>query len=134
MISCRFMIYQDRDIFVEWEKSEIPWVKIFTKKPYKEITEVPERLRSKLWKSYELTEKEMISFFRPCKINMASFGNYVPRVHIHVMARFDNDTFFPEPVWGRKQRQGSVECGDFEIFEKLLSRAFMEAFASVSRD
>ncbi|BBG64781.1 diadenosine tetraphosphate (Ap4A) hydrolase and other HIT family hydrolases [Hydrogenimonas sp.] len=64
----------------------MPWVKIFTKPPYKELTEVPDALRAKLWRAYGLTESEMISFFRPDKINMASFGNYLPRVHMHVMA------------------------------------------------
>ncbi|WP_300363554.1 HIT family protein [Hydrogenimonas sp.] len=115
-------IYEDSDLYIEWERADIPWVKIFTREPFKELTECPDALRSRLWRVYETVEKAMIDYFRPDKINMASFGNYVPRVHIHVMARFENDTHFPEPMWGKKQRESRLDLPDFEGFEKLLLR------------
>lgn len=40
----------------------------------------------------------------PTKINLASFGNVVPHLHWHVIARFDWDSHFPQPVWGQAQR------------------------------
>ncbi len=126
-------IYEDEDIFVEQEAAEVPWVKIFTKVPYKELTEVPDELRAKLWIAYETVERRMISFFRPDKINMASFGNYVPRVHIHVMARFKEDSFFPEPMWGTKQRDSHVEFGDFEEFAKELRADLRKLFKESER-
>ncbi len=122
------MIYEDADIYLEWEESEIPWIKIFTQSPYKEITECPDALRAKLWKAYEIVEEAMIEYFRPDKMNMASFGNYVPRVHIHAMARFKEDSFFPEPMWGTKQREGRVQLPDFEPFETMLSQRLHEQF------
>ena len=33
------------------------------------------------------------------KINIATFGNVVPQLHIHIIARFKNDLTFPKPVW-----------------------------------
>jgi diadenosine tetraphosphate (Ap4A) HIT family hydrolase len=113
-------IYADADIFIEWEPSDIPWVKVFTHQPYKELTECPPALRRKLFELYEIVEKAMIDYFKPTKMNMASFGNYLPRVHIHIMARFENDTHFPEPMWGRKQRESTLDLPDFEGFETLL--------------
>ncbi|KQI25084.1 histidine triad (HIT) protein, partial [Campylobacter coli CVM 41963] len=50
-------------------------------------------------------EKAMIEFYKPEKINIASFANYVPRVHFHIMARFKEDAFFPECMWGKQQRE-----------------------------
>lgn len=41
---------------------------------------------------------------RPTKINLASLGNVVPHLHWHVIARFDWDSRFPQPVWGSAQR------------------------------
>lgn len=41
---------------------------------------------------------------RPTKINLASLGNVVPHLHWHVIARFDWDSHFPQPVWGSVQR------------------------------
>jgi diadenosine tetraphosphate (Ap4A) HIT family hydrolase len=40
----------------------------------------------------------------PTKINLASLGNMVPHLHWHVIARFDWDSHFPQPVWGARQR------------------------------
>jgi diadenosine tetraphosphate (Ap4A) HIT family hydrolase len=44
------------------------------------------------------------------KINIASFGNLLPQVHWHIMARFETDSYFPEPMWGQKQRACSMAC------------------------
>ncbi len=121
------MIYEDDDIYIEWEPGEIPWVKIFTKEPCKEITECPEALQAKLWRVYRIVERAMIDYFAPDKINMASFGNYVPKVHIHVMARFETDSHFPEPMWGEKQREARLSLPDFKGFETLLQTRLKES-------
>jgi len=34
------------------------------------------------------------------KMNVASLGNMVPQLHIHIIARFKNDEAWPGPVWG----------------------------------
>ncbi|MBF0136105.1 MAG: HIT domain-containing protein [Magnetococcales bacterium] len=38
--------------------------------------------------------------FHPDKLNVASLGNMVPQLHIHVIARFQTDAAWPHPVWG----------------------------------
>jgi diadenosine tetraphosphate (Ap4A) HIT family hydrolase len=40
----------------------------------------------------------------PTKINLAALGNMVPHLHWHVIARFDWDSHFPQPIWGTRQR------------------------------
>ena len=117
------IIYEDFSLWVEKEESEVPWLKIFTKEPYKELSNVPLGLRKKLWKTYDLIEYEMIHYYRPKKINMASFANRLPRVHIHVMARFEEDSYFPEPMWGEKQREGKVKLPPEEEFHKRVFNA-----------
>jgi diadenosine tetraphosphate (Ap4A) HIT family hydrolase len=64
----------------------------------------------------------MLSFFKPKKINIASFGNYMPHVHWHIMARFEEDSYFPEPIWGEKQREGSYKLEKFDEFLELLKQ------------
>ncbi|MGA7800800.1 MAG: HIT family protein [Gammaproteobacteria bacterium] len=34
------------------------------------------------------------------KINIAALGNQVPQLHIHHVARYENDPAWPRPVWG----------------------------------
>ena len=38
--------------------------------------------------------------FKPDKLNIATIGNVVPQMHVHIIARFKNDTLFPKTVWG----------------------------------
>ena len=116
-------IYEDDEIFIQKEESEIPWIKIFTKEPYRELGDVPKGLRNKLWNVYDIVESEMKNYYHPKKINMASFANILPRVHIHVMARFEDDSFFPNPMWGEKLRDSKLKLPSEEEFYKKLQKA-----------
>ncbi|MFT5180315.1 MAG: diadenosine tetraphosphate (Ap4A) HIT family hydrolase [Alphaproteobacteria bacterium] len=42
----------------------------------------------------------MERLFQPVKMNVAALGNMVPQLHIHVIARFEDDPAWPQPVWG----------------------------------
>ena len=119
----QFIIYENSEFYVQKEESEIPWLKIFTKEPYKELGDMPKELRLKLWETYDLIEYEMKRFYHPKKINMASFANMLPRVHIHVMARFENDSYFPEPMWGEKQREATLTLPSEDEFHKRVFHA-----------
>jgi len=115
------IIYENKNIKIEVEESEIPWLKIFTQETYKEMSEVPAEIKFEIYDLLDIIEKEMIAYYTPKKINIASFGNYMPHVHWHIMARFEEDSYFPEPMWGTKQREGDVDLPDFGIFcEKLV--------------
>lgn len=54
-------------------------------------------------------ERVLRETLQPTKINLASLGNVVPHLHWHVIARFDWDSHFPQPVWGERQRASSAE-------------------------
>jgi len=114
-------IYQNESIRIEIEESEIPWLKIFTQHPYKEMSEVPPEIKFEIYTLLDIIEKEMIAYYAPDKINIASFGNYVPHVHWHIMARFKEDSYFPEPMWGSKQREATLTLPSFEQFCQQLT-------------
>lgn len=115
------IIYENKNIRIETEESEIPWLKIFTQDSYKEMSEVPSEIKFEIYDLLDIIEKEMIAYYDPKKINIASFGNYMPHVHWHIMARFEADSYFPEPMWGTRQREGSLDLPDFGIFcEKVI--------------
>ena len=113
-------LYEDQHFFIAIEKSEIPWLKIFTQVEYKELSDLPRELRIKLFELYDIVELEMLHYFKPHKINMASFANMLPRVHLHVMARYQEDSYFPNPMWGEKQREAKLDLPEFAPFYKSL--------------
>ncbi|MDA3052035.1 HIT domain-containing protein [Campylobacter sp. JMF_01 NE2] len=122
------MIYEDDIIFIEREESEIPWIKIFTKTKAKEITDLPSEQIAHLWAAVLECERSMRDFYNPDKINIASFANYVPKVHIHLQARFKNDSFFPESMWGKKMRKAKLNLPNFDEFAQILSANLKIAF------
>jgi diadenosine tetraphosphate (Ap4A) HIT family hydrolase len=114
------IVYENEFIKIVVEPSEIPWLKLFTVHPYKEFSQCDMRTRLEIFQCLDIVEKEMLEYFEPEKINIASFGNYLPHVHFHIMARFKEDSFFPEPMWGKKQREAQLNLKDFDIFYKNL--------------
>jgi len=119
--------YQNKLIRIEVEESEIPWLKIFTQYPYKEMSEVEPQTKQQIWALLDLIEIEMLNYFKPDKINIASFANYLPHVHWHIMARYKNDSYFPEPMWGEKQREAELVLPPMNSFLKQLTMRINKA-------
>ena len=47
----------------------------------------------------------MTSLFDAHKMNVAALGNVVRQLHIHHIARFENDPTWPQPIWGKVPAQ-----------------------------
>ncbi len=113
-------IYSNNLIFIEVHDSEVPWLKIFTTIRRKEFSECPQDEKNAIWNALDVIEKVMLEYYQPQKVNIASFGNMLPHVHWHIMARFKEDSYFPEPMWGPKQREATLELASFEGFISLV--------------
>ena len=120
MIYPENIIYQNKFIKIEIEKHEIPWLKIFTIEDIKEFSQCNTETKREIWRCIDIIEKEMLEYFQPEKINIASFGNYCPHVHFHIQARFKEDSYFPEPTWGKKQREANLNLKDLNNFYENL--------------
>lgn len=116
-------IYADDFIRIELHESEVPWLKIFTQAVRKEFSECTPAEKAAIWQALDVIEKVMLAYYRPEKINIASFGNMLPHVHWHVMARFKEDSYFPEPMWGAKQREAALKLPPLEDFLEEVKKA-----------
>lgn len=114
------VIFENSLIKIEKEPHEIPWLKIFTQEQIKEFSHCSNELQLEILRVLNIIEQQMLEYFEPDKINIASFGNYLPHVHFHIQARFKDDSYFPEPTWGEKQRESNLQIKDFELFIKRL--------------
>jgi diadenosine tetraphosphate (Ap4A) HIT family hydrolase len=54
----------------------------------------------------------------PYKLNVASLGNAVRQLHVHVIARFEDDPAWPKPVWG----VGAAASYDPATADTLITR------------
>lgn len=67
----------------------------------------------------------------PCdKLNIGALGNIVRQLHVHVVARSDNDVAWPGPVWGagsRQRFQTEALGRQLERLRKALQSGFWRA-------
>ncbi|UOO89903.1 HIT family protein [Vitreoscilla massiliensis] len=64
-----------------------------------EMTDLSEAERQQLMDMVYLVEHHMREILQPKKINLASFGTMVPHQHWHVIARFEDDAYYPDSIW-----------------------------------
>lgn len=69
-----------------------------------EFSDLDEAERVQCMALVAAVERVLIEQLAPTKVNLAAFGNVVPHLHWHVIARFAWDSHFPQPVWGSAQR------------------------------
>lgn len=58
---------------------------------------------------------------RPDKINVATLGNVVPQMHVHVIARFRDDPAWPDAVWGHGAGPGYAPDDRAALIRGLLA-------------
>ena len=71
-----------------------------------DLTDDERQLLEKVLLTVEKVVREQM---QPDKINWAQFGNMVPHLHWHIIARYRDDSHFPESIWGLKQREVAEE-------------------------
>lgn len=115
-------IWSNSNFFILQHSSKLPWVKLFSKKKYKEISELPKDLKIQMYDLLGVIEQTMIEYYKPDKINIASFGNILPHLHWHIIARFRDDPYFPKTTWEEPVREYNLQLPDFKEFEGVLRK------------
>ena len=83
-----------------------PWVILVPKRNHiREIWELSSADQSALWQEVTRCAQHLQELTRADKMNVATLGNLVPQLHIHVIARTAEDSAWPAPVWGRGEAQ-----------------------------
>ncbi|MBI2707450.1 MAG: HIT domain-containing protein [Proteobacteria bacterium] len=78
-----------------------PWIILVPQKDgLVELIDLTSEDQQKLMQEIATASQIMRQLFHPTKLNVANLGNRVPQLHIHVIARYENDAAWPGPVWG----------------------------------
>ena len=98
------------------------FLRVIVNRHVKEMTDLAERER--LMRVVFACESALRQTYRPDKVNLASFGNVVPHVHWHVIARFADDAHFPDAIWAAPKRAAKARAA---VADDVLMRAIMAA-------
>jgi diadenosine tetraphosphate (Ap4A) HIT family hydrolase len=65
-----------------------------------EITDLNTADYQQLWLEVRHLSEIIKPLLQADKLNIATLGNMVPQLHLHLVARFKNDAAWPNPIWG----------------------------------
>ncbi len=81
--------------------SRFPWLLLVPRlADVTEIVDLAEPDQQTLWREIAQISRLLREMFEPDKLNVASIGNLVPQLHVHLIARFQHDEAWPKPTFG----------------------------------
>lgn len=90
---CRLLLMNDR---------QYPWFILVPRcAQVRELFELSRADQEQLWQETRVLAECLHSHCCADKMNIAFLGNVVSQLHIHVVARYQQDKAWPHPVWGR---------------------------------
>lgn len=99
----------------------LPWFILVPETELTELFELDDAQRMSLVQESDLLAGFVKSTFACDKINVASIGNVVSQLHMHVVGRRRDDLCWPGVVWGVAEREDYTDEAVMEIVASLLA-------------
>lgn len=110
--------YLDCKILV-MNNSVVPW---FIVVPFTDRTEwyqLDDSVQYNVNKIINKLSEFLIKEYKIDKLNVATLGNVVSQMHLHVVGRYENDPAWPAPVWGNIESKLYTEQEKSSLVEKV---------------
>jgi len=119
---CRLLVSKD---------ANYPWFILVPKRAgVSELFDLSQEDQAQLWKETTYLAEVLKSEFAADKMNVATLGNVVSQMHMHVIVRHKHDAAWPAPVWGKvpavEYGPGQVEAIRLRLRD-LLKSGYEEA-------
>ncbi|MGD8111244.1 HIT family protein [Vibrio sp. NTOU-M3] len=111
----------------------VPWVILVPQRAnLKELHHLPMQEQQQFLLESQAVSQALEATFQPDKLNLGALGNMVPQLHIHHIARFQDDVAWPGPVWGNtkgefrtadEQHQLQTRIGNVLSLSSLFTKA-----------
>ena len=89
---CRLLLSKD---------ANYPWFILVPRRAaISEAFELDDEAQQQLWEETTMLAKLLDKLFDADKMNIATLGNVVSQLHMHVIVRRQGDAAWPAPVWG----------------------------------
>nr|WP_288498506.1 HIT domain-containing protein [uncultured Pseudomonas sp.] len=99
-----------------------PWfILVPRREDVSEVFQLSAEDQQALWAETALLGEVLKDAFKADKINIATLGNVVSQLHMHVIVRYRDDDAWPAPVWGRHPAKPYEEAQVTVLRDKLRS-------------
>lgn len=86
--------------------SRYPWLILVPRiADVSEVFALTAQQQQQLWQETNIVGQVLKDIFQADKINIATLGNVVKQLHMHVVVRMQDDEAWPAPVWGKGEAQ-----------------------------
>ena len=90
---CRLLLSND---------SNYPWfILVPRREGITELFQLDDADQQRMWAETTALARVLKELFDADKMNVATLGNVVSQLHMHVIVRFQADVAWPGPVWGK---------------------------------
>ncbi|WP_338496561.1 HIT domain-containing protein [Pseudomonas sp. WP18] len=108
---CRLLLSND---------SNYPWfILVPRRENISELFQLDDMDQQQLWKETTALAETLKDSFDADKLNVATLGNVVSQLHMHVIVRKRDDAAWPAPVWGKHPAQPYNDVQVKAIRERL---------------
>lgn len=108
---CRLLLMND---------AHYPWfILVPRREEVSELFQLDAADQTRLWQETTLLAEKLKDTFAADKMNVATLGNLVSQLHMHVIVRRREDAAWPAPVWGRQPAQPYAEDQVRQLKDKL---------------
>ena len=116
---CYQLAESEHSVWLLLNNSHFPWFIIVPKTQQSELYLLSVEAQLQLQQeSNQLSEFVQLNFICD-KLNVASIGNIVKQMHLHIIARNESDLCWPGVVWGTTHKQAYTKDEVLEIQTKL---------------
>ncbi|MGO3028121.1 HIT family protein [Pseudomonas helleri] len=108
---CRLLLSND---------SNYPWfILVPRREGISELFQLDDADQQLMWAETTALTGVLKELFTADKMNVATLGNVVSQLHMHVIARYASDAAWPGPVWGKHPAKPYSEADVQVIRDKL---------------
>ncbi|MCJ8205884.1 HIT domain-containing protein [Pseudomonas sp. RGM2987] len=108
---CRLLLSND---------SNYPWfILVPRRENISELFQLDDIDQQQLWKETTALAETLKDSFDADKMNVATLGNVVSQLHMHVIVRKRDDAAWPAPVWGKHSAVPYTEVQVTAVRERL---------------
>ena len=108
---CRLLLMND---------SSYPWfILVPRREEVSELFQLDGADQQSLWRETTALAETLKDTFGADKMNIATLGNMVSQLHMHVIARRRDDAAWPAPVWGWQPAQPYTDAQVEVVRQKL---------------
>ena len=115
---CRVLLMDD---------ARFPWLVLVPRRAgLAELFDLGAAERTQLWSELERAGEALRAAMPFTKLNVGALGNVVRQLHVHVVARREDDAAWPGPVWGHGPRRPYDESARAQRVSTIAARLGMD--------